>query len=185
MEIVVSVCSQVSRRLNRASMDGFKAVDFHDRCDSKGECIVIIQVELLHEEFVFGGYTKRGWGEPFDALQRCILFVVRFYSIANGYKYDKEMFLFTLTNPHHVPPFLIRHREKDYAIYNDLSWGPCFYNGIYISNDCNENEESQISPNVESYIYNEVYSNTIFVNTNKKKKSNHFKVKDYEVFGII
>ena len=82
----------------------------------------------------------------------------------------------------------MKRKESKFAIECNSNCGPVFYQisgDIYISNDCNENDESQISPNVESYIYNEVYSNTIFVNTNKKRKSNHFKVNDYEVFGII
>jgi BTB/POZ domain-containing protein KCTD9 len=42
----------------KATRDGFKAGDFHSRCDSKGPTICVIKSE--HGK-TFGGYKKLSW----------------------------------------------------------------------------------------------------------------------------
>ena len=46
------------RLLYRGSRDGFKAQNFHDRCNNKGETLVIIKSEA---DYIFGGYTEINW----------------------------------------------------------------------------------------------------------------------------
>ncbi len=42
----------------RASRDGFKGNDFHDRCDNKGPTLCLIKSEFNK---TFGGYTNLNW----------------------------------------------------------------------------------------------------------------------------
>jgi BTB/POZ domain-containing protein KCTD9 len=42
----------------KASRDGFKAIDFHSRCDNKGATISVIKSE--HGK-TFGGFTNLDW----------------------------------------------------------------------------------------------------------------------------
>jgi hypothetical protein len=41
----------------RASLDGWKAEDFHSKCDNKGPTVVFVKVG----NFIFGGFTDRNW----------------------------------------------------------------------------------------------------------------------------
>ena len=42
----------------KATKDGFKAIDFHSKCDKKGPTICVIKSE--HEK-TFGGFTNLTW----------------------------------------------------------------------------------------------------------------------------
>ncbi len=42
----------------RGSDHGFKAVDFHNKCDDKGATLIIIKSE--HQK-IFGGFTNVQW----------------------------------------------------------------------------------------------------------------------------
>jgi len=44
--------------LHRASVDGWKALDFHSRCDNKGPTITVIKCT---GGYVFGGFTSTAW----------------------------------------------------------------------------------------------------------------------------
>jgi BTB/POZ domain-containing protein KCTD9 len=44
--------------LFKAKRDGFKAIDFHSRCDDKGPTICVIKSELGK---TFGGYFNLNW----------------------------------------------------------------------------------------------------------------------------
>ncbi|KAK8797091.1 hypothetical protein WA158_004301 [Blastocystis sp. Blastoise] len=160
--------------LYRAIQDGFHSRDFHDSVDNKGECIIFIECRDYEQRYIFGGYTKKGWGQPYDMEKKNI-----------GYKIDDDAFLFTIQNPFFIPPSLFPAKKNGYTIYDDPSWGPCFYSGFYISDECNENSESQISALESTFQLHPTLGNSLFVNTNKKSKSNHFIVYNVEVFGRI
>jgi len=68
--------------LYKATQHGFKPADFHKRCDVSGT-LTVIQSE---EGYLFGGYTSESWTGN------------------NVRKRDPNSFLFTLTNPHSLPP---------------------------------------------------------------------------------
>jgi len=69
--------------LYKATWDGFDAKDFHQRCYNAGSTITLVQSQ---EGYLFGGYTSLPWE-------------------GNGvYKTDPTAFLFTLINPHALPP---------------------------------------------------------------------------------
>ncbi|CAF4311702.1 unnamed protein product, partial [Rotaria sordida] len=68
----------------KATHDGFDANTFHSRCNNKGPTMTIIQ---SNNNYLFGGYTAIPWTSEGDS-----------------YKNDTTAFLFTLTNPHNIPP---------------------------------------------------------------------------------
>jgi hypothetical protein len=67
----------------RGSRDGFYAKHFHSLCDHKGEALYIAEDV---NGYIFGGYTSVGW---------------RSLNIPIN---DPNAFIFTLKNPHHIPP---------------------------------------------------------------------------------
>jgi len=69
--------------LYKATRDGFDGKDFHSKCDNKGPTITIIQSK---GGYLFGGFTSQSWEGN------------------NVYKADPTSFIFTLTNPHSLPP---------------------------------------------------------------------------------
>jgi len=69
--------------LYKAMRDGFDANDFHQKCDNKGPTITVIQSQ---GGYLFGGYTSQSWESK------------------GGWKDDPAAFIFTLTNPHSLPP---------------------------------------------------------------------------------
>ncbi|CAF4261429.1 unnamed protein product [Rotaria magnacalcarata] len=75
--------SQRWKLIYKGSRDGFHADAFHSRCNNKRATVTIIQSD---QNFIFRGYTSVSW-------------------ISNdGCKTDPSAFLFTLRNPHNIPP---------------------------------------------------------------------------------
>jgi hypothetical protein len=116
---------------------------------------------------VFGGFTPVEW----ESVRK--------------YKGDDSLrsFLFTLRNPHGVPPrkFALRAEEKQCAIYCDSAWGPAFGNCIWVSNNCNANRESFtcIGTNWSKRVYaNDTAFESFLTGVDK------FTVKEIEVFEI-
>jgi hypothetical protein len=64
------------RLLYRGTRDGFKAIDFHSKCDPFKQTLAIIKSTTGH---VFGGYTDQDWSG------KC-------------YKIDSNAFIFSLIN---------------------------------------------------------------------------------------
>lgn len=80
----------------KASSDGFASDNFHHNCDDKGPTLTVIQAQEGH---LFGGYTSQSW-------------------VGNGWKTDQNAFLYTLSNPHNIPPtrFPLKPIEAPHAI---------------------------------------------------------------------
>jgi len=91
----------------KASRDGFSLDVFHKKCDGKGPTMTIIQSA---QKFLFGGYTSIPW------------------STNVGPKKDTQAFLFTLTNPHQIPPtkYPINPAKAGNAVYHFHAHGPSF-----------------------------------------------------------
>ncbi|CAF3900610.1 unnamed protein product [Adineta steineri] len=91
----------------KASRDGFTNDAFHKKCDGKGPTITIIQSA---QKFLFGGYTSIPW------------------STNVGPRKDTQAFLFTLANPHNIPPtkYPINPAKTLNAVYHFHSQGPSF-----------------------------------------------------------
>ncbi|MBX9641612.1 MAG: TLD domain-containing protein, partial [Mycobacteriaceae bacterium] len=102
--------------LYRASRDGKDSASFHRLCDHKGPTVTIIKDSSGN---VFGGYTSASWNETGD-----------YYS-------DPSAFLFTLHNPHNLPPTKYpKTTNNTLAIYCASNYGPTFGAGhdIYVDN---------------------------------------------------
>jgi hypothetical protein len=109
----------------KASRDGFNANAFHTRCNNKGPTMTIIQ---SNNNYLFGGYTSIPWTSD------------------NSYKNDTTAFLFTLTNPHDIPPtkYLLNPDKTGNAVNHTSSYGPTFGGGhdIHLANASNSNKSS-------------------------------------------
>ncbi|CAF1636437.1 unnamed protein product [Rotaria magnacalcarata] len=106
--------SQRWKLIYKGSRDGFHADAFHSRCNNKRATVTIIQSD---QNFIFRGYTSVSW-------------------ISNdGCKTDPSAFLFTLRNPHNIPPtkYSIKSDKEDEAICHNSSYGPRFGKGADIS----------------------------------------------------
>jgi hypothetical protein len=122
----------------RGSRDGFTAQEFQRRCDGRAKTLTLIADP---DGNVFGGFTPVKWES-------------RIFEEGKG---DDSLrsFLFTLRNPHGVPPrkFALKAEMKEYAIYCYSTccasfgyravFGGYGYNGdIDISDNCNTNRDS-------------------------------------------
>lgn len=121
---LMSLCDfedQKWRLIYRASKDGFRAKDFHEKCDDTFNTLTIIKTTNLS---VFGGYTRASWSKE------------------EGFKEDEDSFIFSLTNNHNKP-LLIPCTNFSEAIKCETEFGVCFGNGdLVISNASNLNIRS-------------------------------------------
>jgi hypothetical protein len=89
----------------RGSRDSFTAKEFHRRCEGRANTLTLIADT---DGNVFGGFTPVKWES------------------GNKYKGDDSLrsFLFTLRNPHGVPPrkFALKAEEKHNAICCYAAW---------------------------------------------------------------
>ena len=115
-----------------------------------------------------------------------IVYVIKSFYELDEYRDDPDAFIFTLKNPHGVPPTrLLKRKESDCAINGDPEYGPIFGNGcdIVLRNECNKKNSCSIN-NYGSYGYecHQIYKTSLFVGTNKPDNTNYFDVLEYEVF---
>ena len=105
----------------KATRDGFGGADFHRLCDLQSQTVVIIQST---GGYLFGGYAHAAWNSSYI------------------YTNDPRAFIFTLVNPHSIPPtrYLIKGGQEQSAFYNGASYGPTFGGGhdIYVPSKSNE-----------------------------------------------
>lgn len=103
----------------RATTDGWGANNFHAKCDNKRRLLTIIRSTSGH---LFGGFST----EPFNSNV--------------GFVTDSTAFLYTLTNPHGVPPTKIPCTSPGNAIYGHPSYNATYgtNNDLYIVNNANQ-----------------------------------------------
>jgi len=61
--VLNSLAGFVFKSLNliyRASRDGFRAIDFHSKCDNTSNTLTLIKTK---KSYIFGGYTTLSWNE--------------------------------------------------------------------------------------------------------------------------
>jgi hypothetical protein len=159
----------------RGSRDGFRARDFHERCDRHANTLTII---LDTNNNIFGGFTpvvweSRKWNGTFGSDNNCR-------------KADESLksFIFTIRNPHNVPArkFALRKERKNEAIECDGEWGPHF-GDISIFDGCNAH------PNNEASGFGSIYINDTGIGGDAGESTffagaNTFQVKEIEVFEI-
>ena len=101
----------------RGTRDGSSSNDFHNKCDNKGESIILIK---NNKDNIFGGYTSYPWGK------------------GNGnYHSAPDSFLFTLTNIYNINPTKFPSKNDQKEVYHYIGNGPCFGYAcdLYIKND--------------------------------------------------
>jgi uncharacterized coiled-coil protein SlyX len=163
----------------RGSRDGFTAEEFHRRCDGRANTLTVI---LDTDGSVFGGFTPVEWeSRTWNGKSG---------KESNTWKGDHSLrsFLFTLRNPHGVPPrkLALRKEMKEYAIVCDSDccavFGDCSVGCQLIArNNCNCNEES--CARIGSYYRDTTYENdTRFRDFFTREMM--FRVKEIEVFEI-
>jgi len=110
--------------LYKASRDGFDATDFHHKCDNKGPTLTLIQVKK--EGYLFGGFTSQSWDST------------------NSAKSDPNAFLFTLTNPHSIPPtkYPIQSSMASQAISCSALYCATFGNDVRVYSASHQNNHS-------------------------------------------
>ena len=94
-----------------ARLDGDDAQTFHKLCDNMGPTLVIIK---SNNGKIFGGFTRENWA-------------------GNGYKYDKDAFLFSLEKR-----LKANSSNNNNSIYCNITYGPTFGGGhdLYICSGC-------------------------------------------------
>jgi hypothetical protein len=156
----------------RGGRDGFKAQEFHRRCDGRANTLTVI---LDTEGNIFGGFTpveweSREWNGKYGRENNC-------------YKadYRRKSFLFTLKNPHNIPArrFALKADWKHGAIYCYFRRGPCFGSSdIAVCDNCNANTDSFTS-------LGRTYTNDTGLKEGIVfRGSEYFQVKEIEVFEI-
>ena len=162
--------------LYRGSRDGFLAKTFHEKCNNKGETLVIIK---SNEDYIFGGYTEINWDN----------------TIWNGVIGEKNNarrdgkgneFVFTLKNPHNIPPckFNMKKEWLNHSICCDGKRGPIFgCNDIRIENECNvkSNKFTYFDFQPGEYCFDDTTGKKRLLFTGTKT----YTVKEIEVYNII
>ena len=116
--------------IHKASKDGFDAASFHTRCNNQGPTMTIIR---SNNNCLFGGYTAVPWTSD------------------GTYKNDATAFLFTLTNPHNIPPtkYLVTAGSAASAVMHNATHGPYFGNSaLHVSDGSNASNSNIGFPNI-------------------------------------
>ncbi|CAF1387192.1 unnamed protein product [Rotaria sordida] len=145
----------------KATRDGFDTNTFHSRCNNKGPTMTIIQ---SNNNYLFGGYTAIPWTSDVS------------------WKNDTTAFLFTLTNPHNIPPtkYLINPGKAVHTVHHNSSCGPYFGAGpdMYLANGSNSNNSSRTNFPA-SYLDTTGKGNDTFTG------ASNFTTSDIEVFKLV
>jgi len=146
----------------RGTRDGSSCNDFHNKCDNKGESIILIKND---KDNIFGGYTSYPWGKD------------------NKYHSALDSFLFTLTNIYNINPTKFPSKNDQKEVYHHSSYGPLFGGGhdlgIY-NNFLNKGGWSDFP-----YSYEDILGKGRSIFTGKDNNNdNKFKIKEIEVFKV-
>jgi hypothetical protein len=120
----------------RGSRDGFKAKQFHRRCDGHPNTLTVL---LDTDGNIFGGFTPVDWESRTPKSPD---------DLSNCFKADRNLksFIFTLKNPHSFPPrrFMLKEGKKEEAIACDSEHGP-YFGDILVTDNCSANADSSTS----------------------------------------
>jgi gas vesicle protein len=145
----------------KATRDGFGASDFHRCCDNQGPTMSVIQSK--DGGYLFGGYTSVSWR-----------------SIQNLVPDNNGPFIFTLTNPHGIPPTKYSIKDVQHSICDHNGCGPTFGNGhdLHVCDNSQMKTESYAN---FPYSYNDTTNrgNTTFTG------SFNFQTSDIEVYRLV
>jgi hypothetical protein len=149
----------------RGSRDGFGAADFHQRCDGRGNTLVVV---LDSRGSVFGGFTPVTWDS--SGLEK-----------ADG---SGRSFLFAMREGSNTGPkrFGIKPEAKNRAISCRGDMGPCFHVDLFIGDQCNTGSVS--GGGGPGTIYTEEGAPT-GTDISLFPQSTTFTVREIEVFEIM
>jgi len=145
--------------LYKATEDGFGCADFHKQCDNKGSTLTLISSKDGH---LFGGYSVLPWDST------------------NSFKRHAEGFIFTLSNPHNIPPTkYTRNLQNTYSICGHVLYGPIFGAGhdIIVASDSHQN--------TISYTHFTSYTDTTGKGDNTFTGASYSTTTEIEVFSVI
>lgn len=152
--------TSISKRLYRASIDGWEGKHFHGKCDNKGATLTVIKSQ---GGYSFGGYIDSSWHSN------------------KAHVSSSKAFLFSLHCHDGLAPtkFDLKRARKNYAAYGDSNYGPIFGigNDICISRNANANTNSHTNGNTYKYP-SEVDPQTFLTG------SKNFQVLEVEVFLV-
>ena len=145
----------------RASDHGFRAKDFHSKCDGKANTLTVLKAN----GFIFGGFTTATWDS------------------SGQYKSDSNAFLFSLTNKDNQPcKMKIKPNRQQNAIGCFSSFGPKFGGGY----DINITADSNTKNGSYSKLGNTYTHPQYTVGTNEAKSflagSDNFLLSEIEVY---
>jgi len=147
----------------RGTRDGSSFNDFHNKCDNKGESIILIKND---KDNIFGGYTSYPWGKD------------------SKYHSSPDSFLFTLTNIYNINPTKFPSKNDQNEVYHNSGNGPVFGGGhdLGIYNDfLNKGGWSGNFP----YTYEDKLGKGKSIFTGKDNNNDaYFKIKEVEVFKV-
>ena len=103
--------------LFRASKDGFKAGNFHSKCDGKNNTVTLVETTNGKR---FGGFTDAAWDQ------------------SSSYKTGSNSFIFSLDDKS------IYYNKNSHNIYCKSDYGPTFGGGhdFYLCDNCNSSNSS-------------------------------------------
>ena len=146
--------------LYRASRDGFRAANFHAKCDGVPNTLTIIKTT---QGYVFGGYTTISWDQ------------------SGAYKNDSNAFIFSFTNNTNKPVKMLYKNDSKSTFCNG-AYGPTFGGGadFHIADNCNSNSSSCSdlgrSYTLDGYTYGSTEAQSFLAG------ANNFTVSEIEVF---
>ena len=146
----------------RGTRDGTSSNDFHNKCDNKGETIVLIKND---KDNIFGGYTSYPWGKD------------------DNYHSAPDSFLFTLTNIYNINPTKFPSKNNQQEVGHNISYGPYFGGGpdLYINNNFLNNGGYLGFP----YSYEDILGKGKSIFTGKDNNNyGDIKIKEIEVFKV-
>ena len=149
--------------LYQGSRDGFLASNFHSRCDTKPNTLIIVKSTSGN---IFGGFTSAQWKST------------------GSYEYDSKAFIFSLVNKENRPLLFEQTSNDGSSIGSFKIYGPIFGigNDIIIYDSSNMNTAS-ISSLGKTYIHPEYPYGSVRARTILAGSFN-FKVQEIEVFQM-
>lgn len=154
--------SQNMELIYQASIDGFGADKFHEKCDNRANTLTIIYTQ---NNCIFGGFTSQTWNHSY------------------AYKCDPNAYIFSFKNVFNKKVKLKVTNGGQDALCCYSHWGPTFGSShdIHISNDSNENLNSYSNLTRKTYysLALDTYRSCFLAGTTQ------FQVKDIEIFQFI
>jgi hypothetical protein len=152
------------RLLYRGSRDSFGANDFHRQCNGHSNTITLISTK---NHCIFGGYTPLTWSSR----------------DTNNNSTDSTLssFVFTIKNPHNLPPRIFRQKQNAQTIFDHSTYGSTFGNphDFYVCDQCHTSTTSYSN-------LGQVYINDTGIAGNQVLTGGYsFTVEEIEVFEVV